>query len=327
MKTGLVIGKFLPPHKGHLALIDYGLANCDELIILIHITENDYIEGERRICFLNEIYKNNNRVRIEYTNLETLPSSSVSDRDISKIWAFYLSKLFPEVRIIFSSEKYGEYLAEYMNIECKIFDMDRIRYPISATMIRENPYIYWEFIPEQIKSYFVKKICIYGPESTGKSILTEKLANYYNTIFVPEVAREIIDNEKDITPDTISQIFISHADEIIDKSKSADRFLFVDSDYITTEIYSNFFFKTIPPYPQWVANANQFDLYLFCDIDVPWVYDKQRFTEKLRKETREWFMNELIKRKINYEIIDGSDYDERFNKAVSYIEKRWRTQN
>ena len=324
MKTGLIIGKFLPPHKGHLAMIDFGLANCDELIILIHIKKDDYIEGERRICFLNEIFKDNKRIRIDYTLDESLPSSSVSDRMISQVWADYLSKRFPEVRIIFASEKYGEYLAEYMNTEVKIFDIDRIKYPISATMIRENPYKYWDFIPERIRYYFVKKICVYGPESTGKSTLTEKLAKHYNTTFVEEVARNIID-ESEISLNTISKIFVSHADEIIEKSKIADRFLFVDSDYITTEIYSNFFFKEIPKYPKWVINANKFDLYLFCDIDVPWVFDNQRFTEHIREETRGWFIDGLTKRNLNFEIINGSDYNLRFEKAISIIEKKWKT--
>lgn len=324
MKTGLIIGKFLPPHKGHLALIEYGLSNCDELIILIHITKNDYIEGERRICFLNDIFKENKRVRIDFVLDDTLPSSSVSDRTISKIWANYLSKRFPEVRIIFSSEKYGEYLSEYMNIESKTFDIDRIHYPISATMIREKPYLYWNYIPDQIKTFFIKKICIYGPESTGKTTLTERLAKYYSTAYVEEVARDIIDNNE-LTIDTIEKIFTSHADKIIISTKRAERFLFVDSDHITTEIYSKFFFSRVPDYPQWVVNANKFDLYLFCDIDIPWVSDPQRFTSHIREKTREWFLSELIKRNINYEIIDGNDYEERFRKAVAFIENRWQT--
>ncbi len=325
MKTGLVIGKFLPPHKGHIALIEFAADNCDEVIVLIHIKKEDVIEGERRLCFLNEIFKNKKfykKIRLEYTLDEDLPSSSVSDKNISKTWAGYLSKRFPEVRIVFASEKYGEYLGEYMNIESRIFDLERIKYPVSATMIRENTFLHWEHIPEEIRYYFIKKICIYGPESTGKSVLTEKLANYYNTNFVEETARNIVDREG-ISIDTISKIFTSHAEEIIEKSKTADKFLFIDSDYITTEIYSNFFFKEIPQYPLWVINANKFGTYLFCDVDVPWISDSQRFTQNLRQESRNWFIEGLEKRGLKYELINGSDYEDRFKKAVSIIEKKF----
>jgi HTH-type transcriptional regulator, transcriptional repressor of NAD biosynthesis genes len=64
---------------------------------------------------------------------------------------------------------------------------------ISGTKIRENPYQHWDYLPEVVRPCFVKKVCIFGPESTGKSTLTKKLAEHFHTSYVHEYARPFLD--------------------------------------------------------------------------------------------------------------------------------------
>ena len=63
------------------------------------------------------------------------------------------------------------------------FDEQRNIYSISGSLIRESPFKYWDFISATAKPYFIKKIILLGSESTGKSFLTERLANFFNTEF------------------------------------------------------------------------------------------------------------------------------------------------
>ena len=325
MKQGLVIGKFLPLHSGHEALIRFAMSNCDELTVLLGVTAGEPIPGHLRYKWLWETFRGEEGVRIEYTD-DPLPDAPVSSREVSRVWADYLSERFPETRIIFSSEQYGEYLAEYMGIEHRFFDPDRSEIPVSATMIRESPYVNWKFLSEAARPHYVKKICVYGPESTGKTVLTEKLAAHYKTSFVPEVARHIIDDEGgEVTFDIIERIGPAHAEAIIEKCKTAERFLFVDTDVEITRLFSDYYFGQTPDFPLWVDGANRFDLYLFLEIDAPYVEDPQRDAEHMREEFRERLLNVLKEKGAEYEIISGA-WDERFFRAVEAVERRWPTE-
>ena len=56
MIRGLVIGKFMPVHKGHIALINFAAAQCDELIVSMSYTDNDPISFQLRFNWLQEIF-------------------------------------------------------------------------------------------------------------------------------------------------------------------------------------------------------------------------------------------------------------------------------
>ncbi|MCA4894174.1 MAG: ATP-binding protein [Cytophagales bacterium] len=93
----------------------------------------------------------------------------------------------------------------------------------------------------------VKLICFYGPESTGKSTMAKKMATHYQTEFVPEVAREIV-SSNDFTLDDIVRIAKAQNERVKEKMKTANRFLFCDTDLITTQIYCRHYLKTVPPF-------------------------------------------------------------------------------
>jgi len=207
-----------------------------------------------------------------------------------------------------------------MGIEYKFFDIERTSFPVSATDVRKNPFLYWDYIPEAVKPYYRKKVCIYGPESTGKSTITVKLAQYFKTNYVPEVAREYLNDHKVVYED-ISVIAKMHADAVLEEEKKSNKVLFVDSDIITTMIYSQFYFGKTPDFESWIINANTFDLYLLFDIDTPWADDPQRDSKNFRKEHRVWFEEELKKRNISYTVISGS-WEERFDRSLKAIKEK-----
>ena len=107
-----------------------------------------------------------------------------------------------------------------MNTASVIYDEAREKYPVSAKQIRQNAFEYWDFIPGNVRSYFVKRICILGTESSGKSILTEKLARYFNTAYVPEMARDIVEQTEDCTFNDLLQVASLHAKNNCGKGRS-----------------------------------------------------------------------------------------------------------
>ena len=144
----------------------------------------------------------------------------------TKRWSDHIRKTYPPIDVVFSSEDYGAPFAFHLRAAHFSFDPERKIIPVSATLIRENPFQYWDFIPLVVRPYFVKKICFYGPESTGKTELAKKLAGIYQTEFVPEVARELI-TSNDFTAEDIITIGHAQLARIEEKIKTANKVLFV----------------------------------------------------------------------------------------------------
>jgi HTH-type transcriptional repressor of NAD biosynthesis genes len=218
-------------------------------------------------------------------------------------------QVYPPIDVIVSSEEYGELLAYHMNARHISFDPERKKFPVSASLIRSLPFKYWGFIPDVVKPFFVKKICFYGPESTGKSTMAKDLAKIYQTEFVPEVARELI-TSNDFSFEDIIRIGHAQTERVREKSKTANRILFCDTDLITTAIYSQHYLKQVPPIIFELEKQIIYDKYFLFDIDVEWVNDGLRDLGNQRQEMLDVFKFELEKRKIPYTWVRGN-YDQR----------------
>ena len=320
MKKGLVFGKFMPLHKGHLALIDFSLTLCDHLTVLVCHTNKEPIDGIIREQWLNDVFKGNQKVQVksfEY-NDSILPNTSDSSKAVSKLWAESLKKLLPEIDIVFTSEQYGEYVAEYMNIQHYSFDEKRSAIPVSASLIRSSPFIFWDLISPVARPSFVKKICIIGTESTGKSTLTERLAKHFNTTFVKEMARDIVEVTDECTYEDLVKIADTHAKAIIEKQLIANKLLFVDTDLNITCSYSEFLFSRPLVVENWISEENVFDLYLFLEPDCEYIQDGTRLSmeerNKLSKHHKTFFQDKGIPF-----IPIGGNWQNRFDQACKIV--------
>lgn len=324
MKRGFLIGKFLPLHKGHLGLISFALQHCDFLYIIVCFTKSEAIEGIVRKQWLNsELESQDNISVISFPYDDSiLPNTSISSNEVSQKWALELKKIVPDADIVFSSEKYGEYLAEFMGIQHLLFDETRNKFPISASMINNEPFKYWDYIAESAKAWFVKKIVLLGSESTGKSTLTKKLADYFATAYVPEMARDIIEKTEDCTFDMVEKIAILHAQKIGTTLSTANKLLFVDTDINITKSYSRFLFNQDLNVDSWIEEVNKADLYLFLETDCPFIQDGTRLTENERNKLSLFHKQQLFKDNIGY-ISIGGNWEKRFETAVDIIKKKY----
>ena len=150
----------------------------------------------------------------------------------------------------------------------------------------------------------VKLICFYGPESTGKSTMAKQMAAYYQTEFVPEVAREIV-SSNDFTLDDIVRIAKAQNERVKEKMKTANKLLFCDTDLITTQIYCRHYLKTVPVILYELEREIKYDQYFLFDIDVPWVADGLRDLGDQRVKMFDVFKSELEKRLLDFTFITG----------------------
>ncbi len=304
MKRGLVIGKFMPVHQGHIALINFALQHCDELIVSMSFTPSDPIPHTLRFDWLKKIFEHESKIKME-ESLDNFDNENLPLNERTKIWAHFIEKRFPKIDVVISSEEYGVPFALHLGATSVSFDQLRNQISISATKIRAQPFLYWQYIPEVVKPYFVKKICFYGPESTGKSVMARNMAAYYQTEFVPEVAREIV-SSNEFTFDDIIRIAKAQNERVIEKSKAANKLLFCDTDLITTQIYCRHYLKSAPPILLKLEKEITYDQYFLFDIDVPWVADQMRDLGERRREMFEIFKSELDKRAIPYQLVAGN---------------------
>lgn len=319
MKRALVIGKFMPVHAGHVALIRFAATHGDEVIVSMSYTQHDPISHELRFSWLQEIFQEEKNIHVALVH-DDFDDESLPWPVRTKLWAGFLSKKYPKVDCVVSSESYGELLAAHLGVEHVSFDPARKQVPVSATLIRQRPFEYWQYIPQPVRPYFVKKICFYGPESTGKSVMSRYLAEYYHTEAVPEVARELLTNN-DFSVEDIIRIGQAQTQRVLEKTKTANKILFCDTDVITTQVYCRHYLHQVPDILYDLEKQVQYDQYFLFDIDVPWVADEMRDLGERRLEMFRVFEHELDKRKIPYVLVSGS-WQERQELIKSVIDRQ-----
>jgi HTH-type transcriptional repressor of NAD biosynthesis genes len=288
---------------------------------LICSTTSEPISGLIRFDWIKEFYKNDERIKpvhIVYDEND-LPNTSVSSREVSQKWADFLKTNFSAFDVVFTSEKYGDYLAKFLEAVHIPFNLRKNIVPVSGTLINHNPFRYWDYLPDVVKPYFVKKICLVGTESTGKSVLTEKLAKHFNTVFVAETAREIVEKTAEcLLPEHLRQIAERHAAVIIEKTKIANRLLFADTDLNITKSYSRFLFSEELKTEKWIEEANRFDLYLYLDKRIEFVQDGTRLEKNERDLLDAYHRKFFAESEVNFVEIGGT-WEERFQKSVTAV--------
>ncbi len=172
-----------------------------------------------------------------------------------------------------------------------------------------------------------KKIVIIGPESTGKSTLCEQLATHYNTEWVREYAREyLLKNGTNYSFENLLEVAKGQIslEEVALKNSTfniQDSALFIDTDMYVMKVWCEFVFDKCH---HWILNRaveREYDLYLLCNTDVPWVKDELREYPDL--ETREklyyYYKDIMVNQKIPWVDISGG-YEDRLQKAIKAVD-------
>lgn len=170
------------------------------------------------------------------------------------------------------------------------------------------------------------KVVLFGPESTGKTTLARQLARHYNSVWVPEYARDYLqdkwNNERktceteDLMPIAFGQMKLEN--ELAQKTESV---LVCDTDLLETKVYSEAYYAgTCDPILEKYALENTYDLYFLTYIDTPWEADDLRDKPNERQEMFLAFESALKKHNRPYVLLKGSK-QERLETAIHHIDK------
>lgn len=166
----------------------------------------------------------------------------------------------------------------------------------------------------------IRKIVLFGPESTGKTTLAAQLAAHYGTVWVPEFSRFYQEQQgaapglPDVMPIAEGQLRWE-----AEARPRANRLLICDTDILETKVYSEAYNGAAPPALLRMVAAHLGDFYLLADVDLPWVPDGIRDRPDAREEMYHRFRRELQTRHLPFEAIAGNA-SERLEKAIRAID-------
>ncbi|MBO9201051.1 MULTISPECIES: AAA family ATPase [Niastella] len=322
MVKGFVFGKFLPFHKGHEAMISFALSKCDFLSVLVCASDKETVSGELRKGWIEKTFpaQRNMDVRVLDYKESELPNSSVSSTDVSRIWASLFKKLFPDYSLVVTSEQYGYYLAEFMEIQHLPFDIPKKLVPVSATHIRNDLLNNWQFVPDAVRRHLVLKVVVLGTESTGKTTLTEKLADYFKCNKVMEAGRDLIPDSNEFSINDLHLVAEEHAKRIDEAADGSSPLIIIDTDIHITRSYCHFSFEKELDVPAAIYHSNKAQLYLYLNNDVDYFQDGTRLSKEDRDRLDGFHRQELQRANIDLVEIKGN-WEERFQLAIAHIKK------
>jgi HTH-type transcriptional repressor of NAD biosynthesis genes len=324
--TGLVLGKFYPLTKGHQHLIETARSRCRTLYVAVGSRPSETIPPDVRAGWIRQLYPDA-RVIVQPNTLPYFPEECSTPHEFYTIWTKALQEVCdgrsPDA--LFTSEDYGDVTARYLGCVHVMVDRSRTHVPICGTKVRESPFDCWAYLDPVVQRHFTKTVSVIGPESTGKSTLCEQLARRFNTVWQPEWARDYL-GERHCEYEDMEIIARGHFGEHPGYKARADKILFMDTDAITTLAFSEHYFGLAPQYVHDMAGRmhEYVDLYLFTDIDVPWVPDTSRDlgAPEQRQTMRRSLLAHLERRDLPYLLIAG-DWGDRFRLAVKAVEERF----
>jgi len=321
MTTGIVIGKFYPPHKGHRFLIEKAIQNVDDLTVIICHKGGQKISGDLRASWIRETVP----------GVKTIVINDIYPEDDSKAWAQYTLEILgfaPD--FVFTSEDYGEVYCRYLGSKHISIDRDRNTIPISASQIRANPFACWEYLDPPVKAYFTRRICVIGAESTGTTTLARALASHYQTSMVPEFGRLYYEGRMESLAtsgwETSEFIFIAQEQNKLEDTLAqyCNKILICDTDSFATYIWHERYMGYTSHAVDLVNLNRKYELYLLTDVDIPFIQDGTRESEQIRQSMHMRFIEELEKRNKSFLLVSGS-HGERMSKSIKACDEILKT--
>lgn len=319
---GFMLGKFMPPHAGHVALIDAARALVDQLTILVAWLPDDPIPGEQRLAWIKEMFPDCRVVG----HGAPVPQGPEQSAHFWPIWRSIVAKAHPEsIDYLFAGEDYGAELAcqvggLFVPLGGRILGADGEGLGgLSGRAVREDPWAHWRYLPWPVRRDYAQTICLHGVESVGKSMLAERLARHYSTLLVPEYGRSHCEQygtdcrEKDL-------LLIGRAQQaMIEAAKPwCDRRLIIDTDALMTAAWSH---MMIGHAPEVLLQQPKADLYLMMGTDAPFIDDGTRvFGDPEVRERFDAIARRILKDTGVRSVDIRGSWDERFEAACAAID-------
>lgn len=308
MTIGLTLGKYAPLHRGHQMVIEKAISEMDYVIVMI------YDSPETTSC---PLLVRANWIRKLYPTVEIIeawdgPTIVGNTPEIKKMNEDYILKILAGRKIthFYSSEFYGDHVSAALGAIDRRIDPERRLIPVSGTVIRQNLYENRMYLNPIVYSDLITKVVFLGAPSTGKTSLTEKIAEEYSTVYVPEYGREYWEKhhiERRLSLMQLVEIANGHRNIEEEKLCDANKYLFIDTDATTTHMFSLYYHGTSHPHLVEMANEalQRYDLFFLCEDDIPYSDTWDRSGEVNRTIFQKQIYADLLWRKIPFISVKG----------------------
>ena len=327
--TGLVVGKFWPPHRGHQLLLEKAAAQVAELLVLVYANPDSLTHpAAGRAQWLRELYRTDELAdgpRIGGTPLRIFALSAEADgvppdtaddftqREFVRQW---LARRGLRVDVVFSSEAYGPGFAAHLGVPHVAVDEARAQVPVSGTQVRANPAAYAAFLHPLVAAQLgvsppapVPRVVFLGAESSGKSTLCAALAEAFGTGWVPEYGRTLHEQKNgNLDYEDLLYIARRHAELEDEAVHQAHGVLFCDTNAATTALYSYYYFHRCDPALRALASVcgQRYARTFVCAPTVPFEQDGWRGPEALRSFQHGMILMQLDYFNIPYTLVEGT---------------------
>jgi HTH-type transcriptional regulator, transcriptional repressor of NAD biosynthesis genes len=316
-RKGVVLGDFSPLDNAHVHMIEFALNYVEELTIVIDEHAADTISAAARVAWLTELFPG-----VPVKRVKSTVWHKSDDADYGSSLVTGLRRLLPKTNgFLFCLEARGKLLADTLGASYIPVDPSLVGHKVAEKELRADPLKHWEALPRIVRPHFVRRVCVFGPESTGKSTLAKQLAERFGTVYVPEYAKTYIEaNGKEIDDEDMLAIARGQCALEDAVARDANGVLFCDSDLVTSIIWSGRLVGKVPDWLRNEADRRHYDLYLLTHYDVPWVDDVHRYIPEESPAFFDRCVLELDSRKRRYSQIKGS-WEDRFKLAVAAVEE------
>jgi HTH-type transcriptional repressor of NAD biosynthesis genes len=284
MTRGVVWGKFLPLHHGHVHLVTQALQQCDELVVVLGARRDEPYSRELREAWLRDTFPGV-EVRAHWDDL-------VVDYDDPVVWDGHVAQLrsvVPEaIDLVFTSELYGEELARRVGARHVLVDLDRTDVPVSGTAVRGDLEGHWDLLPPAVRGSLCRRIVVVGAESTGTTTLATALAEVLGTTWVPEFGRQWSSDrpgglEAPWATEEFDHVAATQAAMEDEAARDAPvPWLVCDTDVLATAVWHERYLGTRSRSVEALAAHRVPELYVLTRDDIPFEQDGMRDGEHLR---------------------------------------------
>jgi len=320
---GLTLGKFAPLHKGHQLVIETALAEMDEVSVIIYdAPEITPIPLNIRSTWIKKLYP-----RVKVIEAWDGPTEVGDTPEIKRKHEKYIIEQLKvsDITHFYSSEFYSEHMSIALGAINRLVNPSRNIIPVSGEKIRQNPFLYREYISPIVYQDLITNIVFLGAPSTGKTTIASKMADEYKTVWMPEYGREYWESNqinRRLSLEQLVEIAEGHLERENKLLYQANQYIFVDTNAITTFMFSMSYHQSALDRLAELANLAQsrYDIFFLCDTDIPYDDTWDRSGDVNRKIFQKQIIGDLIARKIPFIVLSG-DLETRIEKVKKVLGK------
>lgn len=342
--TGLIIGHFEPLHLGQMrSILDAaGQAKTLHIVIMAHpsphpdfaITLQDKARWLQMACADLPFIHIHTTHEIELPLHEHLYSTS---DDVSIDVAASNAKLQNLMDALSLSAETVLFIADNHPLTRNDIQ-EQLLLPVVTTplqsefdsyAIARDPVAHWSALHPQARVDYTKTVAIVGGESSGKTTLVHKLANYYGASFALEMGRlyvgtDLGGSEVGLQYSDYGPICLDHAEAIREaKANATAPITIVDTDFVTTQAFCEEYEGRTHPFVAACIDEFRLDHTIMLDNNTPWIDDGMRSlgTPEARGRFEQRLIDIFARHDIAPHMIDQPDYDARYQQALLLIDQ------